>query len=437
VDWRDRPVTVAIGVALMRSYPAAVRLLLANQFGVNFGFYLVLPYLAAYLTGDLAMSVATVGLVLGVRTLSQQGMTVFGGSAADRLGNRPLIMLGCGLRVIGFGLFALADSLAGILLASVLIGVAGALFSPACRAYLAQAAGDRRLDAFAAFHTASNAGALLGPLTGALLLIWDFRLVAAAAALVFLLMTIAQALALPPQPGAGTGVPRPSVMQGWRLVLSDFRFLAFLAAMCGLFLAYNQLYLLLPLEAVRVTGFPGISSLIFIVATAVGLLASIPLTRWLAPRWGRARSIAAGATLCGLAFVPTAVSASTQHTADSRLPVPDLVWQALPVLAATALLALGYALALPLIQDVTTSFARGGLTATYLGMSSTVAGVVAAGGNVFVGWLHDAAGGAPWLPWVFLALLQLTGAGLLMLLHRRGVIPAPGPPGRAAASVAP
>lgn len=53
-----------------------------NQFGVMPGFYTILPNLSAYLSGDLGLSAATVGLVLGVRTLSQQGLTLFGGTAA-------------------------------------------------------------------------------------------------------------------------------------------------------------------------------------------------------------------------------------------------------------------------------------------------------------------------------------------------------------------
>lgn len=72
----------------IRSFSPAVRLLLVNQFGVNTGFYLLIPYLAVHLSRDLGMSAAAVGTVLGVRNLSQQGLFVIGGSAADRLGAR-------------------------------------------------------------------------------------------------------------------------------------------------------------------------------------------------------------------------------------------------------------------------------------------------------------------------------------------------------------
>lgn len=72
----------------MRRFPFAIRLLLINQLGVNTGFYLLIPYLAVHLGEDLGMSAAVVGIVLGVRNLSQQGLFLIGGSAADRLGAR-------------------------------------------------------------------------------------------------------------------------------------------------------------------------------------------------------------------------------------------------------------------------------------------------------------------------------------------------------------
>ena len=120
----------------MKRFALPVRLLLVNQFAVNTGFYLLIPYLATHL-GNLGMSAAVIGIVLGVRTLSQQGLFLLGGTASDRLGPRTAILAGCALRAVGFGLFAIGESLAVVLAASVLSGLAGALFNPAVRAYIA------------------------------------------------------------------------------------------------------------------------------------------------------------------------------------------------------------------------------------------------------------------------------------------------------------
>ncbi|WP_425341955.1 hypothetical protein [Amycolatopsis coloradensis] len=90
-----------------RSFDHPVRLLL-NQFTINAGFYMLMPYLAARLSGDLELADWTAGLILGVRNFSQQGMFLIGGTLADRFGYKPLIVAGCALRTGGFALLGLA-----------------------------------------------------------------------------------------------------------------------------------------------------------------------------------------------------------------------------------------------------------------------------------------------------------------------------------------
>lgn len=98
---------------------------------------MLMSYLAGYLAGPLGLAAWAVGLVLGVRNFSQQGMFIEGGTLADRLGYKPLIVAGCLLRTGGFALLVVAQSLPAILIASAATGFAGALFNPAVRAYLA------------------------------------------------------------------------------------------------------------------------------------------------------------------------------------------------------------------------------------------------------------------------------------------------------------
>lgn len=47
-----------------RSFDRPSRMLMINQFGINLGFYMLMPYLAAYLAGPLGLAGWAVGLVL-------------------------------------------------------------------------------------------------------------------------------------------------------------------------------------------------------------------------------------------------------------------------------------------------------------------------------------------------------------------------------------
>ncbi|MFE2912742.1 MFS transporter [Kitasatospora indigofera] len=386
----------------VRSFPLPVRLLLVNQLGVNTGFYLLIPYLAGHLGQDLGLSAVAVGVVLGVRNLSQQGLFVLGGSAADRLGPRGVIIAGCGLRTAGFALFALGDGIPVLLAASVLSGLAGALFNPAVRTYLAQESGERRAEAFALFNVFATAGALLGPVLGTLLLLADFRLAALTAAGIFALLTAAQAVALPARP-----VPAPTtrVLGDWREVLADRRFLAFALAMVGLYALETQLYLLLPAAARRATGLDGSVSLLLLTGTAANLALQLRITRLLEPRGDRARWIACGLAVMGLAFVPPLL-----------LPGPA------PLLLAVLLLNLGVMTAQPFVLELIPAFGRERLTGTYFGLFYLISGLAAAAGNAAVGAAMDASDRAPW---ALCCAIGLGSAAAVTAVRRRRPLPGP------------
>lgn len=395
--------------ATLRTFPLPIRLLVVNQLGVNVGFFLLLPYLAGYLADDVGLSAAVIGVVLGVRNLSQQGLFLLGGSAADRLGARGVIIVGCGLRAVGFGLFALGTSLPLLLAGSVLSGLAGALFNPAVRSYVAQAAADRRAEAFALFNVFASAGALLGPLLGSALLLVDFRAAAVAAAAVFAALTVAQAIWLPAQPVEPSG---GTIWQDWRTGVADRRFLAFSVALAGMFALQTQLYLVLPVQAEHVTGQPVAVAALFVVSTVVTLALQLPLTHWLQRRWSRGTSIAVGMAVMGAGFLVPLL-----HV-DSSSPVLQLA----PVLAAAVLLTLGVMAAQPFVLELIPAFAGHGLTGTYFGLFYLVSGVLAAGCTAAVGAAVDTSTGAgvPAAAWLLTAAVGVVSAGGVWLLHRGG-----------------
>ena len=398
----------------MRQFPLAVQLLLVNQFGVNTGFYLLIPYLATHLGENLGLSAAVVGVVLGVRNLSQQGLFIIGGSASDRLGARGVIIAGCALRTVGFALFALGDSLPVLLAASVLSGFAGALFNPAVRAYVAQESGERKAEAFALFNVFATAGALVGPLLGSALLLVDFRTSALTAAAIFAVLTVAQALVLPARevaPSKGT------VLGDWREVLGQRAFLAFALAMVGMFTLENQLYLLLPDGARRATGWDGAAGIVFLVGTLANLALQLRITSALKERGNRARWIAVGLGVMAVGFLPPAVVAGVTEG--------PVALRVLPVLAGTLLLYLGVMVAQPFVMELIPRFGRPELTGTYFGIFYVVSGIAAAVGNAVVGWAMDAGerGDAAWLPWVCCAGFGLLSAAGVAWLHRLGSLP--------------
>ena len=406
-------------LASFRALSTPAKLLVVNQFGINVGFYLVLPFLATHLA-SLGYAVATIGLVLALRNLSQQGMFLVGGSAADRIGCRPMIIFGCALRIVAFGLFALVESLPGLVAAAVLTGLAGAAFNPAVRTYLTHEAGPRRAETFAVFNVFANAGGLLGPLLGAALLAVDFRLVALVACGVFTALTLAQLAALPAR--AATA-PRGGVLGSWREAVGNRRFLVFAAGGATYFVLFNQLYLALPIEAQRVSGVSGSVAAVFVLSTVLGILGQVRIVAWCRARWSAGRSMATGLLVMGVGFVPLAVSAPLLDTAPAGDWTVPGVLATLPVLLGTAVFTLGMAVVDPFYMALLPVVGREDLAGTYYGLYYLISAVAVAGTNPATGALIEAcADGARWVPFAALLAVGVIGALVIGALARRGLL---------------
>ncbi|MGY1943977.1 MFS transporter [Nocardia asiatica] len=396
-----------------RSFDLAARLLMVNQFGINLGFYMLMPYLAGYLAGPLGLAAWAVGLVLGVRNFSQQGMFLIGGTLADRLGYKPLIVAGCLLRTGGFALLVFATSLPGLLIASAATGFAGALFNPAVRAYLAADTGERRVEAFAVFNIFYQAGILAGPLVGLALMALDFRVTAAAAALVFAALTVAQLFALPARRGQ-TSSEHASVLDSWRTVAANRTFIWFSLAMIGSYVLSFQIYLALPLQAEYVAGAQSqvLVSALFVVSGVVAVAGQLRITAWFKARWGTGRSLVVGMAILGASFLPIlAVPGS------GRFGVTAAV---VALLASTALLAVGTAAVFPFEMDTVVSLAGGKLVATHYGFYNTIVGIGILAGNLATGAVVGTAraAGADWAVWAGLSAIGALAAAALHRLDR-------------------
>ncbi|MFE7979763.1 MDR family MFS transporter [Streptomyces shenzhenensis] len=397
--------------AQLAAFDSPARLLMVNQFAINLGFYMLMPYLADHLAHGLGLAAWAVGLVLGVRNLSQQGMFLVGGTLADRYGCKPMILAGCTLRTVAFALLAVADSLPMLVAASALTGLAGALFNPAVRAYLAAEAGEaRRIEAFATFNVFYQAGILVGPLAGLALLAWDFSAVCTVAGLIFGALAALQARALPARPPAArhTGPTWRAVTADWRTVAVNRPFLLFAAAMSGSYLLAFQVYLALPLRARELFGghTGSVTGAVFAVSALAALSGQLKLTAWAKRNLPGPRAIVCGLVVMGAGFLPL--------LPRSRGTITGLA----TLLVCAALLAWGGALLYPFEMDTVVRLSEGRLIATYYGAYNTASGIAVSLGNLAVGALFDT--GVRWLPWAALAATGLVCAALVRQLHRAG-----------------
>jgi MFS family permease len=395
-------------VALARTpLSPLLRLLILTQLAFNIGFFAVLPFLAEHLADAIGMAGRLVGLVLGLRTFSQQGLFVVGGALADRYGVRPVVLAGCVLRIAGFGWLGYAEETWAVVGAVLLIGFAAALFSPAVESEVARQAveweesgGGSRTRVLALFTVAGQVGAFVGPLLGALLLAVDFRVACLAGAGVFVLVLAGHAWLLPQHiPGRA----RVTEKGGVRALARNRRFLALCCAYGAYLLAYNQLYLALPAEVDRAVGSQAPLAWLFALSSLLVVTAQLTVTGWASARLTLRRSMVVGLALIAAGFALVAAARPADATGATAL---------LPAAGFVVLLTLGQMLVAPAARAWVPDLAQDGRLGLYTGALSSVSGLVVLAGSSATGLLLDA-GLPPAVPWVVLAAVPVAAIGVL------------------------
>lgn len=380
------------------SWNRGVWVLLIDQALLNTGFYMLLPLLTVHLTQDLGFDAGAVGLVLAVRNLVQQGAAPLGGTLADRVGYKPAILAGFLVRAAGFLVFAVSRTGPAVLGGALVTALGGALFDPPGRAALAYLTPEsERQNVYAAAGTAAWMGQAIGPLVGALLLLFSFELVSIASAAVFVLAALQAAVFLPG--GLRGDVGHVTFWATLGSALGDREFVRFTALLLGFYFLSTQPVITVPLLAARLVG-PAAIGPLFAIQAGLAMLLQVPLVHWTARRAGPLAQVSLAMLVMGVGFILFALADGFRLLA-----------------LATAVVAVGQLFVTPAQSTVTARLA-GGRGGAYFGVGSLALAVGGALGNATGGVLLDLGTrvGAPWLLWWSMAGVgALTAIGFVWL----------------------
>ncbi|NAX23098.1 MDR family MFS transporter [Vibrio sp. V39_P1S14PM300] len=389
-----------------RLLSAAGRVLVFNSFSFNLGFYMLLPYLAEHLQ-NLGFDGWYIGLIIGLRVLSQQGLFLVGGTLGDRFGYKRMILWGCAVRIVGFFLLGVGSHVFVIILGAFCTGFAGALFTPSSQAYLSSEYPDasERHRVFALQNLAKEAGMLIGPLIGLALFFASFMWVGLSAASVFSLLFLLQWYYLPRDVLAPNRTDKDSFLRDWWLMLKNKPFLNFVMAAGVYQILFHQLYLAIPHQVKTQTGSPSIITWVFMISSLMGVLMQLPVSYWVDKTLGVAKGMGIGMALMGSAFLV--------------LNMRFEPWLPLPFVLCAILLSGGSMMVYPLIGAYVPNFAEPEKLASYYGLNSCIGGFFAFIGNWCAGWLLDLPGfDAGWLWFTFALLGAVSGFSLFVQVRK-------------------
>lgn len=362
--------------------------LLVDNMLVVLGFFVVFPLISIRFVDQMGWAALMVGIALGLRQFVQQGLGVFGGAIADRFGAKPMIVTGMLLRAAGFATMAIAHEPWLLWFSCFLSGIGGTLFDPPRTALVVKLIRPQhRGRFFSILMMQDSAGAVVGALLGSWLLQYDFRLVCATGAVLFILCALFNGLFLPAWKLSTVKAP---VREGLDRVLSDKRFVTYVLTLTGYYMLAVQVMLMLPIMVNDIAGTPAAVKWMYAIQACLSLTLLYPIARWSEHRFRLEHRLMAGLLLMTLSMMPIGLVSSLQQ---------------LFMLICTFYI--GSIIAEPARETLSASLADARARGSYMGFSRLGLALGGALGYTGGGWLFDAGKALhqPELPWVMLGMV--------------------------------
>jgi MFS family permease len=275
----------------------------------------VLPFLAFYLTDELDLTPAFVGLVLATFGFGSIVATLLGGSLADRLGRRPVLLFSQVSTAATLVLLGLTTTPLAVLVLCGVLGLTSNTARPAFSAMMTDiVAADDRVRAFSLNYWAINLGFAIAPVLGGLLAKSGYLslfLVDATTTLMFAVLVFLRV----PESHPTLGAPRSTAAGSLVDVLRDRVFLSFVLLTFGFAVVFMQHLSSLPVQMGDDGLTPAQYGTIIALNGALIVIVTVPLTRWL-QRYPRSRVLAMSSAFLGLGFGATMwASTPTEYAA--------------------------------------------------------------------------------------------------------------------------
>jgi predicted MFS family arabinose efflux permease len=240
------------------------------------------PFLGIWAIRDLHASQGALAFAYLTGAVLSAVTGYLGGHTSDRIGRRPLILIGEGCTaLVPLGLLAVGDNVTAGLTLLALLPVFGALGGAADQAMVADLVGpEEREAAYSAVRVAANLGVTIGPPLGGLLLIggnWQHLWLG-----VLPLAALAYGIAWRYIPRGGAYAPSgPPQRSSFRVIVRDHPFLLFMLSSVFATMTYVATETLLPISVTTTHNLaPAAWGVLMIVNPLLVTVFQLRLTRW-------------------------------------------------------------------------------------------------------------------------------------------------------------
>lgn len=276
---------------------------------LGIGFFMMYPFLSLYLNDKLSGNTFLVGLVLASSPVAALIGSLVGGTIADRIGRKPVMVISlmfCSLSSAGYIIAKTALSFA---LVGFVQGFFNSIYHPAASAMVADVTKEEdRLEAYGLLRIGVNVGAAVGPLIGAVIFFFSKESIFLMLSLLNLLFALVTLIFIKEsRPNVKKVEGYDADYRGYSFVFRDVRFLIYLIAGVFLSIAYAQPDIILPIyfknENISIKYFASPYAFLMALNGAMVVLLQMPISRYLETKPLKVSLVGAGVMFAFSMFI--------------------------------------------------------------------------------------------------------------------------------------
>jgi MFS family permease len=244
-----------------QEFPVKFWVLIAATFIDTVGGTLIFPFFALYVTHKFNVGMTEAGVLLAIFSVTGLTGSMVGGALTDKFGRRGIVLFGLVFSALSSLAMGFVNDLPVFYGLAVVVGLLSNVGGPARQAMVADILPEeKQAEGFGVLRVAANIAWMIGPTIGGFLASRSYLLLFVLDAVASVTTALIVYRLVPEtRPEGPEGQPQPTLLQtvsGYRLVLADKVYAAFLVTSMLMLIGYQQIYSTLSVFLRDVHGIP-------------------------------------------------------------------------------------------------------------------------------------------------------------------------------------
>ena len=228
-------------------FPSLFWTVVTVRFVDGIGGTLLFPFFALYITEKFNVGMLEAGILLGMSSLFGLIGSMFGGALTDKFGRKRLILFGLVFSAVSTLAFGLVNDIKVLYPLVIVVGLLSSISHPAHEAMIADILPEKkRQEGFGILRVVANFSWIIGPAIGGFLANINYFYLFAIDSVISCIVALIIARTIPEtKPAPHAHEESQSLLQtfsGYRFVLRDRAFIAFIIANITMLIVYQQMY---------------------------------------------------------------------------------------------------------------------------------------------------------------------------------------------------